>query len=98
MLISIVIPLYNERENIRPLVNSLRKEMAVLKRKRHKAEVIMVDDGSDDGTFSEIKKARGKDKRFKAIRFRRNFGQTAAFSAGFAIAKGDVVITMDGDL
>ncbi len=98
MLISIVIPLYNEKENIRPLIAALRKEMGVLKRKKYAAEAILVDDGSTDGTFKEIMKERKKDKRFHAIKFRRNFGQTPAFSAGFAAAKGDVIVTMDGDL
>ncbi|MFH0971180.1 MAG: glycosyltransferase family 2 protein [Candidatus Micrarchaeota archaeon] len=98
MFISIVVPLYNEKESVPQLVLALRKEMAILKRRKIKTEIILVDDGSSDGTFEEISKASKKDKRIRIVKFRRNFGQTAAFDAGFRQARGDVIITMDGDL
>ncbi|MBI5224916.1 glycosyltransferase family 2 protein [Candidatus Micrarchaeota archaeon] len=97
MLISIVIPVFNEVENIKPLLDSLKKESKELKKLGHKVEVVLVDDGSNDGTFDRIQKNK-KGLNVRAIRFRRNFGQTAAFDAGFKAAKGDVIITMDGDL
>jgi glycosyltransferase involved in cell wall biosynthesis len=61
-------------------------------------EVILVDDGSTDGTFEQLAKVQAQDPRVKAIRFTRNFGQTAAFVAGFAAARGQFIVTIDGDL
>ena len=61
-------------------------------------EIIFVDDGSTDGTFDLLKKIQASDPRVCVIRLRRNFGQAAAFSAGFDFARGEVIITMDGDL
>lgn len=61
-------------------------------------EVILVDDGSRDGTFDELAKVQAIDAKAKVIRFTRNFGQTAAFAAGFAEARGDYIVTLDGDL
>ena len=61
-------------------------------------EVILIDDGSSDDTYSKLKEIHDKNHNFKIIRFRRNFGQTAAMSAGFDYAKGEVVITLDADL
>jgi glycosyltransferase involved in cell wall biosynthesis len=93
--VSIVIPVYNESESIPKLYEELSKtlsEMAV------KYEVLLIDDGSADGTFDELKKIHKKNKLFKVIRFRKNFGQTSALSAGFDFAEGDVIITLDADL
>jgi glycosyltransferase involved in cell wall biosynthesis len=64
----------------------------------HTFEIICIDDGSTDGSFEALKKLRDQDKRICVIQFRRNFGQTAAFAAGFSKARGDIVITMDADL
>jgi glycosyltransferase involved in cell wall biosynthesis len=93
--VSVVIPLLNEEENIPVLYERLKKVMDKLDRK---SEVIFVDDGSTDGSYRLLKEIQERDPKVHLIRFRRNFGQTAAFSAGFDFANGDVIITMDGDL
>lgn len=93
--VSVVIPLLNEEENLELLYNHLKTAMDDLGKNY---EIIFVDDGSKDRTFSILKSLHRQDPRLWVIRFRRNFGQTAAFSAGFHLAHGEVVITMDGDL
>lgn len=93
--ISIVIPLYNEEESIPHLWEALDKAIANY---GQPAEVIVIDDGSKDRSFALLSEIAAKDPRFTIIRFRRNFGQTAGFAAGFAQARGEVVITMDADL
>jgi glycosyltransferase involved in cell wall biosynthesis len=93
--ISIVIPLYNEEESIPHLREALE---AAIANYGQPAEVIIVDDGSKDRSFALLRDIAAEDPRFTIIRFRRNFGQTAAFAAGFNQARGDVVITMDADL
>ncbi len=94
-MISVVIPAYNERENVTPLYEKL---VEVLKDIGREFEIIFVDDGSTDGTFEVLKNIAEKDRRVKVIKFRRNYGQTAAIYAGFDHAKGDVIVTMDADL
>lgn len=94
-LLSIVIPVYNEEGNLRELY---RQVTAVLDRERIPFEIILVDDGSRDGTWQVIKELNDADDRIIAIRHRRNFGKARGLSNGFAIANGDVIITMDGDL
>ena len=96
MKISIVIPVYEEEKNIKPLYNKITN--TVDNNISNDYEIIFVDDGSKDETFRELWKIREHDKQLKVIRFRRNFGQTAAMDAGFKKAGGDVIITMDGDL
>ena len=93
--ISIVIPLYNEEESIPALWEGLDKAIAHY---GQPAEVIIIDDGSKDRSFALLREIAARDPRFTIIRFRRNFGQTAGFAAGFAQARGEVVITMDADL
>jgi len=93
--LSIVIPLYNEAENVEPLYAELS---AALDATGKSYEVIVVDDGSRDDSFARLKAVHGRDGRWRIIRFRRNFGQTAGFSAGFAAARGAIVITSDADL
>src|SRR5690606_15385268 len=93
--ISVVIPLYNEEESIEPLYEELSPVLDALD---CAYEVVIVDDGSRDGSFERLKKIHARDPRWKVIRFRRNYGQTAALSAGFEAAAGDVVITLDADL
>ncbi len=93
--LSIVIPLYNEEESIGALYEELSSVLDTLD---HTYEVIIVDDGSRDASFARLKEVHERDPRWKIIRFRRNYGQTAGLSAGFAVAAGDVVITLDADL
>lgn len=94
-MLSIVIPIFNERENIDPLCDKLRQELPAL---GQEFEVILVNDGSNDGTERALEDAARKNPRFKVINLRRNFGQTAAMMAGIDFARGDVIIPMDGDL
>ncbi|AEA33256.1 glycosyltransferase family 2 protein [Hippea maritima] len=94
-MISVVVPVYNEKENVGLLYEKIKDVMI---KNGYDHEIIFVDDGSNDGTFEELKKITDKDKQFKVIRFRRNFGQTAAMAAGFDYAHGEIIVSMDGDL
>ena len=93
--VSIVVPIYNELENVDLLVGEIR---AAMDRGGRSWELLFVDDGSTDGTTALLKMAAKKDDRIRVICFRRNFGQTAAMQAGIQHAAGEVVVTMDGDL
>ncbi len=93
--LSIIFPIYNEVESIPHLMEELAPVMHDM---GQTFEVICIDDGSRDGSFTALKQLRETDKRVRIVRFRRNFGQTAAFAAGFDRARGDIVITMDADL
>ena len=93
--LTIVLPIYNEVESIPHLLNEL---VPMLEAAKRSVEIICVDDGSRDGSFEALTKLRAQDERVRIVKFRRNFGQTAAFAAGFDRASGDVVITMDADL
>ena len=93
--LSIVIPVYDEAENVEPLYCRIKQACDRLGRAY---EMIFVDDGSQDGTFSMLESIHRQDARVKVIRLRKNFGQTAAMTAGFAYAKGEMIISMDGDL
>jgi len=93
--ISIVVPVYNEEENVPLLAERLHRVLATLQRTY---EVLLVDDGSSDRTWPELRKAAGAYPCVRLIRLRRNFGQTAAMSAGFHAARGEVIITLDADL
>ena len=93
--LSVVVPFYEEEASIPAFFAEL---LAVLDRLGLRSEVIAVDDGSEDGTFASLAAARAADRRVKVIRLRRNFGQTAGLAAGFAHAKGRIIVTMDGDL
>ena len=92
--ISVVIPMRNEAPN----VTELHKELTdVLRAFGHAYEIITIDDGSTDDTFARLAALQRTDPRLRVIRFRRNFGQTAAFAAGFAYARGRYIVTSDGD-
>lgn len=92
---SIVVPVMNEEENIKILYDRISE---VMKKMTLHYEIIFVDDGSTDKTYAILKSLHVKDKHLKVIKFRRNFGQSAAMAAGFEHACGKVVISMDGDL
>jgi len=93
--LSVVVPFYEEEASIPTFFAEI---LAVLDRLGLRSEVIAVDDGSEDGTFAALAATRAADRRVKVIRLRRNFGQTAGLAAGFAHAKGRIIVTMDGDL
>ena len=93
--LSIIVPVYNEEENIREFHEELS---GVLRKHKLQAEVVYVNDGSQDQSAALLDEIARKDKRAKIVHFRRNFGQTAAISAGFEYAKGDIIIPMDADL
>jgi len=94
MYLSIVIPVKDEQENIKDLILELD---GVLQNLGKSYEILVIDDGSKDKTFSILTELHQSNPHLKAIRFRKNFGQTAAMSAGFDYALGDVIVTMDGD-
>jgi glycosyltransferase involved in cell wall biosynthesis len=93
--ISVVVPLFNEEANVEGFHAELRASLEKLGRPY---EVVFVDDGSRDGTPALLAKLEGQDRSVRVLRLRRNFGQTAAFSAGFDHARGAIVVTSDGDL
>ncbi|MEE9258230.1 MAG: glycosyltransferase family 2 protein [Nitrospinaceae bacterium] len=93
--LSVVIPLYNERENLVELEELLEKHLQPI---NLDYEVVMVDDGSLDGSSGLIRSIQKYNPRIRLVRFRKNEGQTAAFAAGFKAARGKVIVTMDADL
>jgi glycosyltransferase involved in cell wall biosynthesis len=93
--LSIVIPLFNEEESLRPLFDRIEDAMTNL---GISYEVVFVDDGSKDGSIDVLKELHERSESVSVIRFRRNFGKAAAYSAAFSRAKGKYVITMDADL
>jgi glycosyltransferase involved in cell wall biosynthesis len=93
--LSIVIPVRNESANVEPLHRELTETLEAAGRPY---EVIFVDDGSTDDTYARLARLQAGDPRLRVIRFRRNFGQTAAFAAGFSHARGRYIVTSDGDL
>jgi glycosyltransferase involved in cell wall biosynthesis len=94
MELSIVIPVYNEEENVEPLIGEIAAVLASLKKSY---EIVIVDDGSKDGTFARLRRLHSRQREIKVIRLKRNFGQTAALAAGLAQADGEIIILMDGD-
>jgi glycosyltransferase involved in cell wall biosynthesis len=92
---SVVLPVYNEQANVAPLYSELTPVMHSLGKQY---EIIFVDDGSNDRTFDALRNIEGRDKNVRIIKFRRNFGQTAALDAGIKQSKGRILITLDADL
>lgn len=93
--ISVVVPMRNESPNVGPLYRELTDTLSAFGRPY---EIIGIDDGSTDDTFEQLVRLQEDDPRLRVIRFRRNFGQTAGFAAGFAHARGRYIVTTDGDL
>jgi glycosyltransferase involved in cell wall biosynthesis len=93
--ISVVIPLRDEEHSVLPLHEQLT---AVLSALGKAYEIILIDDGSEDATFARLAEIHARDPHVRVVQFTRNFGQTAAFAAGFARARGRWIVTMDGDL
>jgi glycosyltransferase involved in cell wall biosynthesis len=95
MSVSLVIPMYNERDNVQPLYEQLASVCAKIP---DPSEIIFVDDGSRDGTAEQLDELAACDSRVKIVRFRRNYGQTAAMQAGIDHASQAIVVTLDGDM
>ena len=93
--LSVVIPLYNEEESLRELHQQLRQ---VLGRMNLRYELLFIDDGSTDRSFQVLRDLKRTDKHVKIVRFRRNYGKSAALSMGFEKAQGNIVVTLDADL
>ena len=92
--LSILVPLYNERDNVAPLIEATKQVL----RGEERWEMVLVDDGSSDGTADEIRRAAKQDSRIRLIRLARNYGQTTALQVGFDQSRGEIVVSMDGDL
>jgi len=93
--ISIVVPVYNEAENIRPLYDAVEAAMAET---GYTWELVFIDDGSRDGTYKALEEVHSQGESISIVRLRRNFGQTAAIAAGLDHARGEIIVTLDGDL
>lgn len=93
--LTVIAPVYNEASNIRPLYDEIT---AALEGVEEDYEIILVDDGSTDGGFEIMEALHRLDSRLVVVRFRRNFGQSAAFAAGFNYARGETIVTLDADL
>ncbi len=93
--VSVVVPIYNEEGSVYELY---RRAVAALEEDGRPFELIFVDDGSQDGTFTGLKRLHDADPRVRVVRFKRNFGQHPAMHAGLVRARGDILVTMDGDL
>jgi dolichol-phosphate mannosyltransferase len=91
--VSVVIPVFEEEPNLEPLLHEIAAAFAVLDH-----EVIVVDDGSGDGSWATLQRLAGAHPRLRALRHDRNYGQSAALATGFAAARGELLVTLDGDL
>ena len=90
-MVSVVIPVLNEQATVGPLCRGVQQALA------QPSEIVFIDDGSTDATWEELTRLH-QPGRVRAVRFDRNYGKTAALAAGFAAARGDIILTMDGDL
>ncbi len=97
-LLSVIVPCYNEEENVRDFYDELQKTSAFFQEKEIEIEILYIDDGSRDKTVAEVKKLRAQDEHVRLISFSRNFGKEAAIYAGLQKARGDFVVMMDADL
>ncbi|TKB96832.1 glycosyltransferase family 2 protein [Pedobacter cryophilus] len=95
MNISVVVPAYNEVESLPELTNWIRE---VMQKNAFSYQIILIDDGSNDGSWEKIEELNQTHPEVKGIKFRRNYGKSAALNVGFAAAEGEVIITMDADL
>jgi len=93
--LSIVVPLYNEQDSVTPLFSAITEALKLV---NGEVEIVFVDDGSNDKTFDVAARLAATDARLRVVKFRRNYGQTPAMAAGIDIARGQLIITMDGDL
>ncbi len=93
--LSAIVPVYNEEDNLPPLHRQLTEVLGQLE---SDYEIIVIDDGSTDGSFAVLTRLLQEDRHLRVIRFRRNYGQTAAMAAGLSHARGEVIVTLDGDL
>ena len=93
--LSIIVPVYNERESLPELYDALQAQLEQLE---VRSEIVFVDDGSRDGSIEILRELQRRDASIRIVRFRRNFGKAAALSAGFDMARGDVIVTIDADL
>jgi glycosyltransferase involved in cell wall biosynthesis len=95
MDLSVVVPLYNEEASVEPLCEAIA---GALREIGGESETILVDDGSTDETFDQARKVAREDDRFRVLKLKKNFGQTTALHAGFEHARGNIIVTLDGDL
>ena len=98
MLLSVIVPCYNEEENVPVFYAELCKNEPFFQQEGLDLEVIYIDDGSGDGTAEQVRRLHEKDPRVHLVSFSRNFGKEAGIYAGFQKAKGDYVVMMDADL
>ncbi len=94
-LVSVIVPIYNELDNVRPMVCEM---LDVMNRQERPFELVLVDDGSQDGTVDRLMSVANENEQIKLVLLRRNFGQTAAMHAGIQNANGDYLVTIDGDM
>lgn len=97
-LLSVIVPCYNEEENVNLFYRELMENSAFFKEEEIELEILYIDDGSNDGTAAEVKKLHQQDERIRLISFSRNFGKEAAMYAGLEHSRGDYVVMMDVDL
>ena len=93
--LSVVLPVYNEKDNLQQVYSELKEVLDGIGRPY---EILFVDDGSNDGSIDVLEQISTTDVNVRAVQFRRNFGQTAALAAGLDLSRGDVIVTLDADL